>query len=73
MEKNIVKAGSIEMEGNILRYKDAVLQVLNISYFEVGREPKTKYPIWAVLGIIGGIILEFCCSSIGVFINPIRI
>ncbi len=57
--KNVVKADRLEIGNNIFKYDHAVIQLSNISYFDVSPMSKLAYPLWAFAGIVIGFLLLF--------------
>lgn len=50
-----IETPTLTIEDNILKYKDSVIQLSNISRCEIAPEPKKTYPIWMIVGLILGI------------------
>lgn len=58
MEKeDIIWTSKLVINENIIRYKNTVIQISNVSRCEVGREPKDSYPIWGIIGLLLCIII----------------
>lgn len=56
--KNVVKTEKLEVGDNIFKYDHAVIQLSNISYFDVLPMPAMNYPLWIfVVGFIGFILV----------------
>lgn len=58
-EKSIIKTEKLEIGENIFRYNRAVIQLSNISYFNVAPMAKMAYPMWAFIGAVIGLLLLF--------------
>ena len=57
-KKNIVSTPQFEINENVIRYDQTIIQLSNVARCEVGKMPKEPYPIWAiVLGIVGILLL----------------
>ncbi len=52
--KDIVKNGYMELGDNVIKYKNSVIQMSNISYYSIDPMPKKPYPLWAFGGIGAG-------------------
>lgn len=50
--KNVVETEEFEIGENIFKYDHVVIQLSNISYFNVSPMPKIDYPLWAFVGTI---------------------
>lgn len=76
--KNIkkIETPTLIIDENVLKYKDSIIQISNVTKCEVAPEPKIQYPIWAIVGtplsilliymhiITLGIILLLICATI---------
>lgn len=87
MEKNktkIIKTPLLTICNNILKYKDNVIRLNNISQCIVTTKPKQTYPIWSFIGLVlgffilvheyivlGALLIVICTTVISVisFIN----
>lgn len=58
-KKNVISTPQFEINENVMRYDQTILQLSNVARCEVGTEPKEPYPIWAVVGGILGLLLLF--------------
>lgn len=67
--KNVVKTEEFEVGENIFKYDHAVLQLSNISYFDVSPMPKMDYPLWTFAGTVIGFLLLFIGQAIPVMIG----
>lgn len=58
--KKVIKTEQLEIGDNVFRYDHVVIQLNNISYFNVSPMPETPYPIWSLVGaVIGFMLLVF--------------
>lgn len=60
MEKNnakIVKTPLLTIYNNILKYKNTVIKLSNISKCEISSKPKRTYPIWSFIGLVLGFLI----------------
>ncbi len=72
-EKSIIKTENLEIGGNVFRYNRSVIQLSNISYFDVASMPKAGYPMWAFMGALIGLVLLFTKQAMMIMIGLIMI
>lgn len=72
-DKSIIKTENLEIGGNIFKYNRTVIQLSNISCFNVAPMPKTGYPTWAFVGALIGLILLFTKQMLLMMIGLIAI
>lgn len=60
-DKNLkkIETPTLTIKDNILKYKDSVIQLSNISKCEIAPEPPKSYPAWLFIGLIIGTLLMF--------------
>lgn len=59
-----IKAPTLIIKDNILKYKDSVIQISNITKCEIAPEPPKPYSPWLFIGLIIGTLL--LCIGISV-------
>lgn len=67
-EKKLTKieTPTLTIKNNIMKYKDAVIQLSNISKCEIAPEPPNPYPTWVFVGMMIGALLMFNKSLLGI-------
>ena len=65
-DKNLkkIETPTLTIKDNILKYKNTVIQLSNISKCEIAPEPKKSYSPWIFVGFIIGIVMLFFESLI---------
>lgn len=61
-EKKVLKTPTIEIQNNILKYKDSVIQMSCVSQCEIAPMPKQPYPAWTFICILLGTL--FCFTKL---------
>lgn len=61
-----VETPTFTIKDNILKYKDSIIQISNITKCEVAPEPPQSYPTWLFVGIIISVLLMFNKDFIGI-------
>lgn len=65
MKESVIETRQIEINKNVLRYEDSVIQISNISGFSVGPEPQEEYPKEAIIGLLIGICMVIISFKLG--------
>ncbi len=73
MNKNIIKAETVEIRDGIIKYGNSTIQLSNVSHFTVSTMPKTADPLWAIFGIIIGFLLILTAYTALIVIGIITI
>lgn len=71
--KSVIKTDRLEIGDNIFKFDHAVIQLSNISYFDVSPMPETDYPLWAFAGGIIGFIIIFLGRPVPIMIGLVMI
>ena len=60
-EKNIkkIETPTLVIKDNVLKYKNSIIQISNITKCEIAPEPKKPYPLWIFAGFIIGALMLF--------------
>lgn len=53
--KKVIETPTIEINNNVLRYRDSVIQMSSVAKCEVAPMPRLAYPVWAVIGALIGL------------------
>lgn len=53
----IIKTPLLTIYNNILKYKNTVIKLSNISKCEISSKPKRTYPIWSFIGLVLGFLI----------------
>ena len=56
-EVKIIKTDNLQIENNLISFRDSVLQISNISQVDIAPVPKKKFSSNAILALIIGILL----------------
>lgn len=59
---NKVETPTLIIKENMLKYKDSVIQISNITKCDIAPEPKIAYPQWLFIGFILGTLMLFIKS-----------
>lgn len=64
-----IQTPTLIIKDNVIKYKDSIIQISNISKCEIAPQPHKPYPVWLFVGLILGISLMFNKDyfSIGLF------
>ncbi|MDE7340784.1 MAG: hypothetical protein K2N80_09550 [Lachnospiraceae bacterium] len=67
-EKNLkkIETPTLTIKDNILKYKDSVIQLSNISKCEIAPEPPKSYPVWLFVSMIISALLMFNENFLGI-------
>lgn len=66
---NVIKTEGFEVGENVFKYDHAVIQLSNISYFDVSPMPKVAFPLWALVGAVIGFLLLFIGETVPIMIG----
>ena len=54
-----IETPTLTIKDNILKYKDSIIQISNITKCEIAPEPPTPYPTWLYVCMIVSVLLMF--------------
>lgn len=63
---NILETDTMKIDKNIIKIRDRTFQISNISSISVYDKEKSKYPQWAIIFLVVGIVLMFTKGVTGV-------
>lgn len=66
-KEKVIETDELQVRGHLLRWKDVVIQISNISQISVGNYPIQKFPLWTVAVILAGLLILQFNILIGLF------
>lgn len=57
-KETVIETDELQIRGHLLRWKDVVIQISNISMISVGNYPRPQFPLWTIAAILIGML--FC-------------
>lgn len=53
-KEKVIETEELQIRGHLLRWKDVVIQISNISQISVGNYPRPPFPLWTIAAILIG-------------------
>lgn len=72
-KEKIIETNELQIRGHLLRWKDVVIQISNISLISVGNYPRPPFPMWTIAVILIGIIAWPLSILIGAIVLAVGI
>lgn len=54
-KEKVIETDELQVRGHLLRWKDVVIQISNISQISVGNYPRPPFPLWTIAAILIGL------------------
>lgn len=54
-KEKVIETDELQVRGHLLRWKDVVIQISNISQISVGNYPTQPFPMWTLVAILIGL------------------
>lgn len=64
-KEKVIETDELQIRGHLLRWRDVVIQISNISQIAIGNYPKPPFPLWAVAAILIGMFFWSFNAFIG--------
>lgn len=55
-KEKVIETAGLQIQGNLLRWNDVVIQISNISQISVGSYPSQPFPMWTIAAILIGLM-----------------
>lgn len=55
-KEKVIETDELQVRGHLLRWKDVVIQISNISQISVGHYPTQPFPMWTLAAILIGLV-----------------
>ncbi len=55
--EKVIETNELQIRGHLLRWKDVVIQISNISQIAIGNYPAKPFPLWSIAVILVGILI----------------
>lgn len=65
-KEKVIETDELQVRGHLLRWKDVVIQISNISQISVGNYPRPPFPLWTIAAILIGLFVLPYNKFIGV-------
>lgn len=56
-KEKVIETAELQIRGHLLRWKDVVIQISNISQISIGEYPAPPFPVWPEAAILIGLVL----------------
>ena len=66
-KEKVIETDELQVRGHLLRWKDVVIQISNISQISVGNYPRPPFPLWTIAATLIGLFFLPYNKLIGAF------
>lgn len=66
---NVIETNELQIRGHLLRWKDMVIQISNISQISIGNYSAQKFPLWSLVIVSAGLLCLYFNILIGLMVT----